>query len=166
MCARLVEFRRKEFFSNLDKRTINKSKNVHNPKYIGITVNYVIYIEVPSVTANPPTNYIVKIKLLDMKDAIKDKSLSFEDKVRLSIDGDIKISCSCPAFKYWGYSYIVSQLDSKVGRKQDIFPKVRNPNLEGTLCKHSYIATRYVGRVWKKIAKDIKDKNFLRRGDI
>ncbi len=49
---------------------------------------------------------------------------------------DLRVVCNCPAFKWWGYAYIASQLTYKFGRAQEIFPGVRNPMLRGTVCKH------------------------------
>jgi hypothetical protein len=52
------------------------------------------------------------------------------------IKGDILVGCTCPAFTYF-YAYIVSQLDSILPEYQEgRYPIVRNPRLEGTVCKH------------------------------
>lgn len=157
---RVDELTRKDIFKAIDKRTLNYSKKVKTPKYIGITKDYIIHIEVPSVS-EPSINYTVKVKLQEFKNLEKDTSLTTEDKVRLSIDGDVLISCNCPAFKWWGYEYISTELGVKEGDPQTIFPNIRNPKLDGILCKHAYIASRYMGRWWKKISYDINNKNFI-----
>jgi len=79
-----------------------------------------------------------KIKLVDLQVAldIPDDKLKLIDRVRLAIYGDLKVDCGCPSFLYYGYRYILTQLDSVVGKKEKRIPKIRNPNLEGTVCKH------------------------------
>lgn len=158
---RIDELTRKDFINNVDNRTKRYSKKVKGVRYIGITSDYVIHMGVTSVTASPSTEYLVKIKLLDYPKIQDSKDLSTEDKVRLSIDGDIKVSCTCTAYKYWGYKYIMTQLSSNEDSNEDRFPTIRNPKLEGTLCKHSMIALRGFGKWWKKISYDIDNRNFI-----
>jgi len=50
------------------------------------------------------------------------------------VDTDIKVGCNCPAFKYF-YSYIITQLDSDL-EKEERYPYIRNPQLDGSFCKH------------------------------
>lgn len=161
--GRLDELTRKDMFSAVDKNTKDKAKKISGSKYIGITEDFVVHFSVRSVTANPPTTYNVKVKLVEYADIDGEEDLSVGDKVRLALSGDLAISCSCPAFRYWGYEYIVSQLEAIVGKEQTIFPKVRNPKLEGVMCKHCYHALSYLGMQWSRIAKDIKEKNFIKR---
>jgi hypothetical protein len=61
------------------------------------------------------------------------------------LDLDIKVSCDCPAFVYWGSAYIVDQLDSgdtsllryeHNPAPEHRPPNVRDPGLDKTLCKH------------------------------
>jgi hypothetical protein len=56
---------------------------------------------------------------------------------------DARIHCDCPAYLYWGYAYINTQLDTQLVN-EDRFPGVRNPGLDGIICKHiSSILSRY-----------------------
>lgn len=158
---KLDELTRKDFMTGVDKRTKKYSKLVKNPKYIGITSDYVICIEVPSVTVDPTTSYLVKIKLIDFPNIDDDPDLTVEEKVRLSLDGDISVSCTCPAYKFWGYKYIMTQLSSNEDDPEDRYPIIRNNNLEGTVCKHIFIAIRGFGKWWKKISYDIINSNFI-----
>lgn len=155
------ELTRKELFSDIDKRTLKYSKKVKGSKYIGITKDFVINMDVPSVTADPSTYYRVRIKLIELPDLLDDSTLTTEEKLRLSLDGDIKISCTCPAYTFWGYKYITTQLSANESDPENRFPHIRNKNLEGTLCKHAYVAARSMGRVWKRIAKDIDTMNYI-----
>lgn len=158
---RVDELTRKDLIKGLDKRTKKYSKKLTTPIYKGITSDYTVVFLVPS--SDRTTQYTVLINLVEFKDFDNDTTLSTEDKVRLCIDGDVKLNCTCPAMRYWGYEYILSQLDSIDGTEQTIYPSVRNPELEGTLCKHAYVAVRYLGKLWKKIAKDIDTMNFIEK---
>lgn len=42
---------------------------------------------------------------------------------------------NCPAYLYWGWQYIDWQLGAGV-HPEDRFPKIRNPELKGAICKH------------------------------
>jgi hypothetical protein len=48
--------------------------------------------------------------------------------------GNILTFCNCPAFQFF-YSYISDQLDISL-QPENRFPSIRNPNLQGTVCKH------------------------------
>jgi hypothetical protein len=50
------------------------------------------------------------------------------------IETDIRVGCNCPAYKYF-YSYIITQLESEMD-PEERYPHIKNPNLEGSFCKH------------------------------
>ena len=162
MQDRIDELTRKDLIAGVDKWTKDKARLVRKAVYLGITEDYTVFFRVPSVTARPSTNYTVKISLVDYPDIAEDKDLSVQEKVRLAIAGDLKISCTCPAYLYFGYKYILTQLDSNESDAEHRFPKIRNPKLNGVMCKHCYIAMQAFPLNWSSIAKDIEDNNFLR----
>lgn len=49
--------------------------------------------------------------------------------------GNISVHCGCPAYRYWGYQYIMTQLDGAI-EPEGRYPSIRNPNLKGVVCKH------------------------------
>lgn len=51
-------------------------------------------------------------------------------------NSNILVDCDCPAWTYWGFAY-KSTLEGYGIKKESRFPKVRNPNLEGKVCKHA-----------------------------
>lgn len=161
MTKKLHEVTRKDILGDIDPRTLKYSKDVRRATYKGITSDYVAVFETPSVTADPPTIYTQRIKLVDMKDIESDTDLTDAEKVRLAIAGDLEVNCTCPAYLWWGYEYIMTELDAKEGSPQTIFPKVRNPQLEGTVCKHLKLSVEVFALNYSKIAKDIKNKNFI-----
>lgn len=160
---RLLEVSRKELMSDVDTWTKNKSRLVRSARYLGITEDYTVFFRVPSVTANPSTNYVVKVSLVDYHEIAEDETLTVKEKVRLAIAGDLKISCTCPAYLYFGYKYILTQLDTNEADDEHRFPRIRNPKLQGVMCKHCYIALKAFPFNWTSIARDIEQNRFLRR---
>ena len=160
--SRIDELNRKDLISDVDKWTKDKARLVSRAVYLGITEDYTVFFRVPSVTTRPSTNYTVKIKLVEYKDIEDDKDLSVREKVRLAISGDLQISCTCPAYLYFGYKYILTQVDSNEADEEHRFPKIRNPKLQGAMCKHCYVAMKAFPMSWTMIARDIKEKKFLR----
>lgn len=158
---KLQELNRKDLITGIDPRTRRYSKKVKGIRYEGITTDYTVVMKVPSVTAYPSTEYTVRIKLAEFPSLDNEDDLSIEDKVRLSIDGDLLTSCTCPAYKFYGYKYIMTQLSSNESDPEERFPIIRNPNLEGTICKHCMVALRGFGKWWKKIASDIARSNYI-----
>lgn len=159
---RIDEITRKDMMSDVDKWTKDKARLVRKAVYLGITEDYTAFFRVPSVTADPPTRYVVKIKLVDYPDVADEDSLTVKEKVRLAIAGDLKVSCTCPAYLYFGYKYILTQLDANESDKEHRFPRIKNPNLQGVMCKHCYIALSAFPMNWNTIARDIEQGRFLR----
>lgn len=157
--AQLNEFKRREYQRETDKPTIDRSKKVPYCRYRGITKNGTVYFDVRSASGNG--YYTVKFRLVDLPDVIDDPDLTPQEKVRLALDGDINVYCSCPAYRYWGFEYINTQLGSNEGDPQERFPHVRNPKLTGILCKHIYKAFSVLPMNWTSIASDIQKGKFL-----
>lgn len=160
---RIDELTRKDLVSDVDNWTKDKTKLVRSAKYLGITEDYTIFFRVPSVTTKPPTNYVVKIKLVEYPDIAEDKDLTVKEKVRLALTGDLQISCTCPAFLYFGYKYILTQVDANEADDENRFPKIKNPDLQGVMCKHCYKAISVLPMNWNSIAKDIEQEKYLGR---
>lgn len=160
---RLDELTRKDIVLDVDTWTKDKAKKVRGVTYLGITEDYTVFFRVNSVTANPPTTYLVKIKLVDYEEIAEDENLTVREKVRLAIAGDLQISCTCPAYLYWGYKYILTQIDTNESDPEHRFPKIRNPKLQGVVCKHCYVALQAFPFNWTSIARDVSQGKFLRR---
>lgn len=160
---RIDELTRKDLIADVDKWTKDKSKLVKRAVYLGVTEDYTVFFRVPSVTADPPRTYLVKMTLVEYADIAEDESMTVKDKVRLALAGDLKISCTCPAYLYFGYKYILTQLDTNEDRDEHRFPRIRNPKLQGVMCKHCYTAISVLPMNWNSIARDIEQGRFLRR---
>lgn len=160
--SRLDEITRKQLLSDVDNWTKDKTKKVTRAVYKGITPNYTCYFSVPSVTADPPTNYTVKIRMTEYNDIKDEEDMTTQEKVRLALAGEVQISCNCPAFLYFGYKYILTQVDANASDEEHRFPKIKNPKLSGVMCKHCYKAMQAFPFNWSRIARDISKENFLR----
>jgi hypothetical protein len=53
------------------------------------------------------------------------------------INADVKISCSCPAFRYWGSQYLLEQRNTTISPEGVPYPHQRQPKaLANLICKH------------------------------
>nr|DAS88477.1 MAG TPA: hypothetical protein [Bacteriophage sp.] len=83
----------------------------------------------------PNRKYQQKIKLNDIKDINALKDFKKSEITRLLLNGDLSVYCSCEDFLYKGYKYMAWNMGYGLD-KENRFPKIKNPNLEGTICKH------------------------------
>ncbi len=118
-----------------------------------------IKFETPS-QYTPGKRYYQYIKLLDMKDIEDLKDLSTKEAIRLLMHGDISVYCSCPDFKYFGLKYLANQVGYGI-YKEDRFPGIRNPTLEGTVCKHLGLVLSVFMQNWTKIHRDLKKTKYF-----
>lgn len=159
MSNRMDEITKNDILKDIDSRTQRKSKGYYT-FYKGVTRDYDVIFETPS-QVTPGVTYIQKIKMREFKDIEGEEDLTVQEKVRLALSGDIEVSCTCPAYRWWGYEYIMTQLDANNGPDQNIFPKIRNPNLLGTVCKHLKVVLQVIGNNYTKIASDISKGKFV-----
>lgn len=76
------------------------------------------------------------IQFDEWEEQLSDTSITAPEAARLLLwGGNIRMHCGCPAFSYWGFNYICTQLDAAIV-PETRFPKVRNPQLKGICCKH------------------------------
>lgn len=92
--------------------------------------------------------YIVTIQLLGLT-GNKLRSL------RSAINGNVKISCTCPAFLYRGYRYISWKSQSGIDREIRS-PDKTNPNKEGMACKHILVALNKLKSDYDQIYQMVK----------
>ena len=76
------------------------------------------------------------IQFVDWNEQVADKSIDANEAARLLLwSGNIRLHCDCPAFKFWGSQYILTQLDAAIVPEMRM-PHIRNPHLKGIVCKH------------------------------
>ncbi len=107
------------------------------PRYEGIDPPIVQFTTRSSDFATNRMVYNQDIVLLDFNDAIQQVDLRLNERVNLMIAGDIAIRCTCPAYLFFGQKYILTQLDANAEEPpENRFPRIRNPGLKSTVCKH------------------------------
>lgn len=77
-------------------------------------------------------------------------------------DGEVDVSCECPAFKWWGFKYFNSQRDTVFGRGNDFYPDIRSPEAQANsgLCKHLYATLKLIdqGDFLDSMAEDLIER--------
>jgi len=68
---------------------------------------------------------------------------------------DMELLCVCPAFLYWGSSYILTQRQAKWTNPEDRRPVVRNPKEFGAMCKHMQLVFDVLPFYYQTMAKYI-----------
>lgn len=103
--------------------------------------------------------YYQYVKLLDINDIKDFGDLREIDITRLVLSGNVAVFCSCPDFLYKGFKYMGYHMGYGL-RRETRFPKIRNPNLKGTICKHLICVSQVFLANWLSIYKDLKKTNY------
>jgi 8-oxo-dGTP pyrophosphatase MutT (NUDIX family) len=101
------------------------------------------------------TYYRQWVLLKDFKVVARDKKIPFEDAIDYCLNfADVHIRCDCPSFLYHGFSYMGDQLQYLYGLpREKRFPKIRNPQLQNTTCKHTHMALEEILGSKEKVIK-------------
>ena len=129
-------------------------------KYLGIEEDTVTF-ECNSYTT-PGVRYQQSIRLVDLPKLIQTQRGVKRpiDIVRAAIQGNLEVHCTDPSWLYWGFKYIGTR-DKYSIEKEPRYPKVRNPELKGSVCKH-LDAALYVLPFWApEITGDLKKQKRL-----
>lgn len=85
---------------------------------------------------NRYNGWFTYIQFEEWENVICDPDLNAVEAARLLLwAGNIRVHCPCPAYKFWGYQYIMTQKDSAI-LPEVRYPRIRNPQLKGVVCKH------------------------------
>jgi len=138
----LLELTVKKLRKGLDPRSKSKSK-VLKTKFSRIDKDGTAHFVTPSGTHPTTTKWKQKIQISELPAFFKDKNSKLTSKARVvkALKKDVKVMCDCPAFKFWGYKYITTQLGSSL-ENETRPPNIRNPKRRGTVCKHLEVALR------------------------
>lgn len=104
--------------------------------------------------SEPGTKYEIPLFMTNIKGLlakhVADKSLWVSNGQRVDIsklsaamypEVDYKLTCSCPAFQYYGGAYKATKDGYKYGKQEVRPPKVKNPKNYGTMCKHMQLVS-------------------------
>ena len=72
---------------------------------------------------------------MDLPYILEDEELTHYDAVKLALQGDIRVTCNCPAHLYWGSAYRLEKLGAEEELK-NIDPPEHNTIINTLLCKH------------------------------
>lgn len=80
--------------------------------------------------------YVCSIKFEEWDEVGSDEELTPMEKARMLLwVGNIRVHCTDPSFLYFGYQYILTQLDASI-YPENRYPKIKNPQVQGICCKH------------------------------
>lgn len=95
--------------------------------------------------------YIVTIQLLDLT-GNRLRSL------KSALNGNIRLSCTCPAFLYKGFKFITWRANAGIN-KETRAPDKTNPNREGMACKHILVALEQMKSDYQAIYNLFKEQS-------
>lgn len=109
----------------------------------------------------PGKHYKVHIKLKEANDIKYFKEFKKHEIIRLFLSGDLQINCTCPDFKY-RFRYMAHQLGYSLFKEMR-YPRIRNPRLEGTVCKHCLATLQVLSFNSQSISKKMINSKFFKR---
>jgi hypothetical protein len=109
----------------------------------------------------PGIKYTQYIKLAEAKDMKYFKEFKPREIIRLFLNGDLQVWCSCPDHKY-RQKYLAWNLGFGLF-KETRFPKKTNPNLEGGICKHLIAVLNILMMNHMAIERDMLKSKFFKR---
>lgn len=155
---KIDEATRLEILKSADSARKARAKKL-TTKYMGVTqkngwIQFQTYSQY-----TPGLKYIQTVKLKEAKDMKHFKEFKEKDIVRLFLNGDLQVKCTCPDFRY-RYSYMTYQMGYGLTR-ENRYPKIVNPDLKGSVCKHLLCVLTVLNNNWMSIQRDmIKTKWF------
>lgn len=132
---RIDESTRKELLGDMEARRQGRASQYAAIYQDTNPLDYTTYF---IADGNKQTKWNQTVQLGEMKWLMKQKDLDIGQMVQLALTGDVKVFCNCPDYLYGGFKYMGTELDYNLGTKEKRFPSMRNPNLEGTVCKHLF----------------------------
>lgn len=153
----ILEANWRELKNGIEAKRLERAKSLTS-EFVGMDRRGFIKFRTHSQTTKG-LNYIQTVKLVDVKDISHFEHYKLKDVIRLMMAGDIAVHCTCKDFRYSGYKYMAWQMGYGV-KSENRFPKIRNPNLEGTVCKHLYSALSVYMLNFSSIYKKAKKNSY------
>ncbi|MEY8772690.1 phage tail protein [Erwinia sp. ACCC 02193] len=138
------------------KRANNKvddGSGISNAAFKGIRQNIAL-IDVTASQRSVHNNHRVEIRFEEwdqaMDDAAGNNVAAQQRLVKNMVKGRVSVNCDCGRYQYW-YRYIATAGNFTIAPpKEFVYPKLKNPQLEGVACKHIIHAlTRMQGAGWQ-----------------
>jgi hypothetical protein len=81
-------------------------------------------------------------------------NIEFVGNKENQLDDDVRVSCTCGYWKYWGPDYNSVENDYNLRKMSDGSPPdIRDPHREHWICKHTYAASRVLVDYLKSLQK-------------
>jgi hypothetical protein len=158
----LEEATAKEILQGVDPEFLSHSQRVEVIRKMGVqyrgTKGDTVTFESHSAS-EPGKNYTQTIKMLGFRQAMRQKDANLRSRVRDSVLGDLKVHCTGPAFKFWGYQYIITRLGAALVPERRK-PDVRNPARRGLVCKHLDAVLKAFPFWISNITSDLKKQGY------
>lgn len=82
------------------------------------------------------TKYMDTVRFKEWEGIGSDLTMKPVERARmLMFNGNVELNCTCDSFLYWGYRYILTQMDASL-IPENRPPVERNPQMRGVVCKH------------------------------
>ena len=184
----LVELTYKQLKLEIDPQFLKARERIRQlrkrgTRYAGLRGNSMIFRTFSSDYGNNGVIYEQEVKLFDLAEKLKDVDRPLRDRVRDAlVNGDVGLRCTCPAFVYWGFGYIlyhrgaaapgrtlwpvsgpasypapVKTRPKYYGRRSR---RNRNWMLRGIMCKHLGLVMEVVGAHWNSLVRDLKNQGY------
>jgi hypothetical protein len=93
---------------------------------------------------------VTKVETIDLPEPVPVYCLNVPGTHNFALAAGIYVK-NCPAFHYWGYKYIMTQLGASLS-PENRPPDEKNPKRKGTVCKHLALVLRVLPFWWNDIA--------------
>jgi hypothetical protein len=155
------EASRRELLDGADYARKQRAKKLHT-RYMGVSQHRGWITFQTNSQYTPGIKYTQYVKINDAKDMKYFKEFNKRDIIRLFLSGDLSVHCTCPDYKFRGFKYMGYQMGYGIFKEMR-YPKIRNPHLEGTVCKHLICVLGVLTTNWMSIAKDMQKTKFFKR---
>lgn len=132
---------------------VDDGSGIKNGSFIGLRHN-VALVSVAASQRSVHQHHLVEIRFEEWDEKIDDAAgndiAAQQRMVREMAAGRVSVNCDCGRYQYW-YRYIATAGNFTIAPpKEYIYPKIKNPKLEGVACKHIIHAlTRMQGAGWQ-----------------
>ncbi|MBP5422615.1 MAG: hypothetical protein J6Y78_09260 [Paludibacteraceae bacterium] len=123
------------------------------------------------IVKSKQNKYLITVLFDDIFTIAKDNNFTLTESVDEALHhGNVYVKCTCPSWSYYGFDYMATKLRYKFGKQKETrFPEQKNPNLEGTVCKHVRAVLNwclrneiFIEQSLREIYNDVEDGGVLK----
>lgn len=116
---------------------------IRNARFARLELGNVLNYRVKASNKSKHQEHRVKVRMESWEQEMEQADGSnYKLAVKKAAKGHYSIDCSCGRHQYW-YRYMATIGGYLYGKGRELaFPKVRNPNLRGTACKHVLLVVK------------------------